>query len=159
MRNKKIRRKFLSVLVALSMLATLCLPMSAFAGTSYEQVTTKAFNPDSAGAAVLELGTFMVNIDPIQGDSEALIEVIDSENARLEIIDVDFNDYTPAIGVLDVDPVDDKTFKVSLESKTNGEEYKGTITVTVDAKDCAEGNVTVKITKLSGQLSSGEVVV
>ncbi|MDD3653226.1 MAG: copper amine oxidase N-terminal domain-containing protein [Desulfotomaculaceae bacterium] len=158
MRNKK-SRKFLSILVALSMLVTLCVPMAAFAGTTYEQVTTKGFNPDSDGAADLALGTFMINIDPIQGDSAALIEVLDAENARLEINDVDFENYTSGVGSLSVEPVDDKTFKVSLESLNNGEEYKGTITIKVDAKDCAEGDVKVKITKLSGQLSSGEVVV
>jgi len=163
---RKRNRKLMSILLTLSLLVALLAPMAAYAGTTYEPVTTKTFSSDTEGDN--ELGTFSMSIDPINSaTSTALIEVKDSSGNRLPISVADdtygvYDKYGATAGAdLEFDTVSSTSLKATVTSPPAyyGEELKAWVALTADITDADEGELTVVITKLSGQLNSGSVVV
>ncbi|OPX94100.1 MAG: hypothetical protein A4E53_00109 [Pelotomaculum sp. PtaB.Bin104] len=172
---RKRNRKLMSILLTLSLLTALLAPMAAYAGTTYDPVTTKTYSSDTSGYS--ELGTFSIDIDPIQDDSSALIEVVDADGDTLNmsVADTVYDTYTnnPDYnnGVLVFTPKNVRTDSngdqycksfladLTMNTEAEGNEYKGWVKIFADVSDASEGELTVKITKASGQLVSGTVVV
>ncbi|MDD3653225.1 MAG: copper amine oxidase N-terminal domain-containing protein [Desulfotomaculaceae bacterium] len=157
--DKKGHIRLIAILLNLSMLAGIIVPALACAGTTYEQITAETFNPGVSASARQQLGMFMIDIEPIQGNSGALLEVIDSDNKRMSIISATYGSYRSDAGSLMLAPIDEKTYKVVITSKISGNDYRGWVALQVDARDCAAGDVKVKVTELYGQFVNGTVVV
>ncbi|MCG9967938.1 copper amine oxidase N-terminal domain-containing protein [Pelotomaculum terephthalicicum JT] len=161
---RKRNRKLMSILLTLSLLAALLAPMAAYAGTTYEQVTTVTFDPDEVDAGGTpytgtDLGTFMIDIDPASGASAALIEVVDSSGTRMPVSAAVYetvSSYTT--GTIALTQNSEKAWKLNI-TPTSGEEYKVSIKLTADVRDCDDGEVSARVTKLSGQLDNGTVVI
>ncbi len=158
-------RKLVSILVTLSMLMVLLVPLAtpALASTNYSGVTTKTFDPDEKAAENQDLGTFMIDIDPLTlGESTALLEAVDSNGDRLDINDVivsdPYDDFSASIADVTYSRQSDESFKITITAKKTGE-FQWLMALNVDASDAAEGEITYKITKLTGQLESGTVTV
>ncbi|NSW83090.1 MAG: copper amine oxidase N-terminal domain-containing protein [Syntrophothermus sp.] len=163
---RKARNSKLALLLVLTMLATLFVAIpTASAATTYSAATTATFDPSTSGAATQNLGYAQISIDPLLAStSEALIEVRDSGGNKLEITAV--NDYQNLTdgwsgGNISLARVNEYTYKITISPGAGnaGLEFKYALQLQVNAKGCASGDVTLKISKLSGQLSSGEVVV
>lgn len=158
--------KILSIMITMSMLLVLLTPMVAFAGTSYSGVTSKTFDPDGAGADDVQLGTFLIEIDPLSGNSSSLLEVVDSNGDRLDINEIALSRGTGdnvnnAVGTLTYARLTDNSFTLTLTENParTSDEFQWQMAVKVDGSDAADGEISVKITKFSGQLDATSLVV
>lgn len=144
------------------MLATLfvSVPMAS-AATTYDTISTVVdFNPNTTGAANLQLATVYIKVDPsLKVDSSALIEVVDSEGSLLTMNSIKESSFdgtnwsTPSEKLT----APTKSYKYSVTTAATGKtEIK--LDIEVNAKNCAAGEVKVRFSNAQGQLINGSVV-
>lgn len=145
------------------MLATLFVGIgTASAGTTYSIATAiPEFDPANANASNLTVATVHYKFDPaVSGTSTALIEVVDSNGQLLDIKSAVYSDIEgSATGSCTAVGGSLNTYKLSLNVTPLNGKYQGTLQLTVDAKDCAAGDVKVRFSSTTGQFVAGELVV
>lgn len=157
-------RKAISILVTLAMLVGLLLPMGAMASvTSYSALTTPTI---VAPATATAMGTIQISIATLaSGTSTALVSlpnkdyVIDANNSSASVASIAYGGTAPTV-----------TFRPTAEGSHEGvltinqatgssSDVKILLSLRANVPSDADGDIKAKITGLSGQLSSGEVVV
>ncbi|WP_434578071.1 copper amine oxidase N-terminal domain-containing protein [Thermoanaerobacterium thermosaccharolyticum] len=185
-----VKSKWISFVLVFAMLVTMFVPMgmtkALATGTSYTSLTVPSISDDST----TKLGTFMIDIDPYATQSEALIEL---PNTDYKIYDLVIGNPTDSNGTngreytnFDKIPnnvsdavyngtLNDKEgkpisfslvktssngFKLSLTSSGTNNELKIPVSFkSVNVPSGASGDIKATITNISGQLTSGSVVV
>ncbi|ADL70034.1 copper amine oxidase domain protein [Thermoanaerobacterium thermosaccharolyticum DSM 571] len=185
-----VKSKWLSFVLVFAMLVSMFVPMgmtNAFAaGTSYTSLTVPSISDDST----TKLGTFMIDIDPYATQSEALIELPNTDYKIYDLVignptdsngtngreytnfDKIPNNVSDAVynGTLndnDRNPISfslvktsSNGFKLSLTSSGTNKELKIPVSFkSVNVPSGASGDIKATITNISGQLTSGSVVV
>lgn len=160
----KKQKRTVSLLVTLAFLLTLVLPMgAALAGTTYEAITAiPEFDPGSAAAENLELAKIYVKIDPtVAGTSSALVEVLDASGKLLKIKSISKTNADATATPVNPDPSGySKTWRYDIGDLAaySGNKFTDTLTLVVDAKGAAAGDVSVRFSNATGQLKNGTVV-
>lgn len=178
---RKIRRKWLSILLTLALLVGLMVPFAgtAVAATTYEAITNVAsFNPSSVGSDNQAGATVQAKFDPYVAskDSATLIEVRDTNGKVLEIksgtvkvLDADYNpleriDFTSSSVSGEVyahlERISSKTLKLTIprDKYSSATLFVWFENFTFNGKDAANGDVSLVFFKGSGQFSGGSVV-
>lgn len=172
------RRKALSVLVAVVFFLSIMLPLSQpgyATGTTYTPLTV----PNVSDDTTTKLGSFQVEIDPYYSDNggEALVELPkDYEIKALTVADEKIEDYTSMrksvfTAVYDEDrnntttvtitKITDRSFKLELQGgDISGAKLRFPITFErVKVPSGVSGDIVAKIVGVAGQLVSGRVVI
>lgn len=153
----KIRNKKLAILLTIVFVLSIMLPLAspAAASTSYSALT----KPTVSAGTDAWLGDLYIKIDPMaEGTAEALV-TLPSNYEILNVVGGEI-DGISSIGVaLAVYGVitDDNEFKLTMETTTAGKK-EVFIPLQVAVPSGASGDVVAEILNLSGQLSSGSVV-
>lgn len=171
------RRKALSVLVAVVFFLSIMLPLSQpgyATGTTYTPLTV----PNVSDDTTTKLGSFQVEIDPYYSDNggEALVELpkdyeikdltvanreIDytrmSESVSTTVYDEDGKNTT----TVTITKITDRSFKLELqEGDISGAKLRFPITFeSVKVPSGVSGDIVAKIVGVAGQLVSGSVVI
>lgn len=160
----KTRKKWLSIVLAVMFLFTL-VPFGArpaLANTQYQTITAiPSFDPGKDQAKTLELATVYIKIDPAlaNAEGEAIVEVVDSEGSKLDIISAKLNVISNGdSSVSEVTYNSGDTFATLKIKAPNTGKSEFTLNLTVDAKDAAGGDVKVRFSNASGLLENGAVV-
>lgn len=171
------RRKALSVLVAVVFFLSIMLPLSQpgyATGTTYTPLTV----PNVSDDTTTKLGSFQVEIDPYYSDNggEALVELPeDYEIITLKVADkkIDYTEKSKSVSttVYDEDEkntttvtitkITDRSFKLELqEGNISGAKLRFPITFeSVKVPSGVSGDIVAKIVGVAGQLVSGSVVI
>jgi hypothetical protein len=171
------RRKALSVLVAVVFFLSIMLPLSQpgyATGTTYTPLTV----PNVSDDTTTKLGSFQVEIDPYYSDNggEALVELPkDYEIKDLTVADgkIDYTSMSESVSttVYDEDgentttvtitKITDRSFKLELqEGGISGAKLRFPITFeSVKVPSGVSGDIVAKIVGVAGQLVSGSVVI
>jgi len=170
------RRKALSVLVAVVFFLSIMLPLSQpgyATGTTYTPLTV----PNVSDDTTTKLGSFQVEIDPYYSDNggEALVELPkDYEIKDLTVADgkIDYTSMSESVSttVYDEDgknttvtitKITDRSFKLELqEGDISGAKLRFPITFeSVKVPSGVSGDIVAKIVGVAGQLVSGSVVI
>ena len=170
------RRKALSVLVAVVFFLSIMLPLSQpgyATGTTYTPLTV----PNVSDDTTTKLGSFQVEIDPYYSDNggEALVELPkDYEIKDLTVAnrEIDYTSMSESVSttVYDEDgknttvtitKITDRSFKLELqEGDISGAKLRFPITFeSVKVPSGVSGDIVAKIVGVAGQLVSGSVVI
>ena len=151
----------MAILFALAIVLPFMAVAPAFASTSYSALTS----PTVESGKIAELGTLYIKIDPMADNSAALVS-LPSNYEILEINGVAVNravdasmDFDAATVKAFVFGFDDNEFKLEITAPAPAVKKEVYIKLKVDVPSGASGDVIAEITNLSGQLSSGTVVV
>jgi len=161
---RKVRNSKLALVLVFAMLATLFVGVgTASAGTTYSQATSiPEFDPANTSASTLTTAQVHIKFDPaIAGNSTAFVEVVDADGALLDIVSAAVYDVEgTSTGSTCTQAGSANLYKLSLNGVTPAAgKYGATLQLTINAKDCAAGDVKVRFSSPSGQLVAGELVV
>ena len=174
------RRKALSVLVAVVFFLSIMLPLSQpgyATGTTYTPLTV----PNVSDDTTTKLGSFQVEIDPYYSDNggEALVELPkDYEIKDLTVADgkIDYTSMSESVSTtvygedgedgkntttVTITKITDRSFKLELqEGGISGAKLRFPITFeSVKVPSGVSGDIVAKIVGVAGQLVSGSVVI